>query len=75
MWPNPLETAGLITFTEKILNGKLHFLCGECFVPWFSGSYSQVFLTHFMPPERKLTKNLKLMQNSKKANASYGVKL
>ena len=27
MWPNPQETAGLVTFTEKILNGKLHFLC------------------------------------------------
>ena len=27
MWPNPQETADLVTFTEKILNGKLHFLC------------------------------------------------
>ena len=27
MWPNPLETADLVTFTEKILNGKLHFFC------------------------------------------------
>ena len=27
MWPNPQETAELITFTEDILNGKLHFLC------------------------------------------------
>ena len=27
MRPNPQETAGLITFTEEILNGKLHFLC------------------------------------------------
>ena len=26
-WPNPLETADLVTFTEEILNGKLHFLC------------------------------------------------
>ena len=24
MWPNPQETAGLVTFTED-LNGKLHF--------------------------------------------------
>ena len=23
------ETADLITFTEEILNGKLHFLCSE----------------------------------------------
>ena len=25
--PNPHETADLVTFTEEILNGKLHFLC------------------------------------------------
>ena len=24
---NPQETADLVTFTEEILNGKLHFLC------------------------------------------------
>ena len=27
MWPNPQETAYLVTFIEEILNGKLHFLC------------------------------------------------
>ena len=27
MWRNPLETADLITFTEEILNAKIHFLC------------------------------------------------
>ena len=25
MWPNPQETADLVTFTEEILNVKLHF--------------------------------------------------
>ena len=25
MWPNPQDTADLVTFTEEILNGKLHF--------------------------------------------------
>ena len=25
MWPNPQEIADLVTFTEEILNGKLHF--------------------------------------------------
>ena len=29
MWPNPQETADLVTFTEEILNGKLSFLCSE----------------------------------------------
>ena len=27
MWPNPQETADLVTFTEEILNEKLRFLC------------------------------------------------
>ena len=27
MWPKPQETADLVTFTEEILNEKLHFLC------------------------------------------------
>ena len=26
MWTNPQETADLLTFTEEILNEKLHFL-------------------------------------------------
>ena len=29
MWPNPQETTDLVTFTEEILDGKLHFLCSE----------------------------------------------
>ena len=29
MWPNPHETADLVTFTVEILNGKLHFLSSE----------------------------------------------
>ena len=29
MWPNPQETVDLNTFTEKILNEKLDFLCSE----------------------------------------------
>ena len=32
MWPNPQKTADLVTFTEEILTGKLHFLCsGRCY--------------------------------------------
>ena len=27
MWLNPQDPADLVTFTEKILNGELHFLC------------------------------------------------
>ena len=29
MWPNPQFPGDLVTFTEEILNGKLHFLCRE----------------------------------------------
>ena len=29
MWDNPKKTAGLVTFTEEILNKKLHFLCSD----------------------------------------------
>ena len=29
MWPYLEETADLVTFTEEITNGKLHFLCIE----------------------------------------------
>ena len=28
---NPQETADLVTFTEEILNAKLHFLCSKYF--------------------------------------------
>ena len=31
MWPNPQFPADLVTFTEEILNGKLHFLWGVIF--------------------------------------------
>ena len=36
MWPNPWETADLVTFTEEILIEKLHFLCSRVveFVRW-----------------------------------------
>ena len=27
MWPNPQFPTDLFTFTEEILNGKLHLLC------------------------------------------------
>ena len=30
MSPNPQETTDFVTFTKKILNGKLHFMCSDC---------------------------------------------
>ena len=32
MWPNPQFPADLVTLTEEILNGKLHFLCSEMWI-------------------------------------------
>ena len=32
MWPNPQSPADLVTFTEKIFNGKLHFFCSVDFL-------------------------------------------
>ena len=32
MWPNPQETADLVTFTEEIINGKLQFLWSDKFL-------------------------------------------
>ena len=29
MWPNSQFPADLVTLTEEIVNGKLHFLCSE----------------------------------------------
>ena len=33
MCPNPQEAADLVTSTEEILNGKLHFLCSVLMKP------------------------------------------
>ena len=41
MWPNPQLPADLVTFTEEILNGKLHFLCSGCY--YMSIFYSMLF--------------------------------
>ena len=33
MQPNLEKTADLVTFTEEIFNGKLHFLCSVIYLP------------------------------------------
>ena len=43
MWPNPQETADLVTFTEKIFNGKLRFLCS---VEYWLHPQVHLILTH-----------------------------
>ena len=39
MWPNPYETANLVTFTEEALNGKCYFLSSEGSIPATSKMY------------------------------------
>ena len=43
MWPNPQETADLVTFTEETLNRKLHFLCSDAWKAYASFPNSTLF--------------------------------
>ena len=46
MWPNPRETADLVTFTEEILNEKLYFLfSGMCF--WRGYKRPRILMLNF----------------------------
>ena len=40
MWPNPQETADLVTFTREILSGKL--FCEACGLPLNSACQNKV---------------------------------
>ena len=58
MWPSPQGTANLITFTEEILNGKLHFLCSVtaeklCF--YFCLAFCKFLVTLVEYSKRSLT--------------------
>ena len=44
MWPNPKETADLVTFTEEILTEKLHFLCSDNYL----AAVSQMIFVSFI---------------------------
>ena len=49
MWLNPEFPADLVTFTEEIFNGKLHFLCSDSTEHYFkliklsSGNKLEIF--------------------------------
>ena len=55
MWPNPQFPADLVTFTEEILNGKLHFLC--------SVYDTQLTFTYLKLTVEKLEKGVKYVQS------------
>ena len=46
MWQNLQETVDLVTFTEEILNGKLHFLCSG--VTFFHQNVKKLDVLHFL---------------------------
>ena len=50
MWLNRQETTDLVTFAEKIFNGKLHFLCNDDYIKDYMTDFSilvdPVNLTH-----------------------------
>ena len=48
MWPNRQFPADLVTFTEEILNGKLHFLCSVFCQSLCPVSYIGRWVTLFM---------------------------
>ena len=50
MWPDPQETADVVTFTEGILNGKLHFLCSASCVLFLPLSSQKVTNIDVMRP-------------------------
>ena len=46
MWPNPLETVDLVTFTEEILKGKIIFHAMEQFEYFINPSSDDFTVTH-----------------------------
>ena len=53
MWPNPQETVDLVTFTEEILNEKLHFLCSVRIYKQINFPFSDCFKKHLQIYFRK----------------------
>ena len=51
MWPNPQFPADLVTFTEEIFNGKLHFLCSKF---WRRGESSRSLKISVFPSDKAL---------------------
>ena len=54
MWPNPHFAADLVTFTEEILNGKLHFLCSATGISKINNSFLRIFFFLFNVLSEKL---------------------
>ena len=57
MWLNPQFPADLITFTEEILNGKLHFLCSVTFITVLPFSFAMILLCSCLSSKKSSVKN------------------
>ena len=66
MWPNPQETADLVTFTEEILNGKLHFLCIPPSIRYkdYENYWINIFLLDYLVDKKQFSRE-KLMNSEK----------
>ena len=80
MWPNPQFSGDLVTFTEKILNGKLHFLCSHR--DYYQSSKIMIEYVHldenvpdvFTKPHRKpLSQKFKKYLFSLRSNIKRGI--
>ena len=62
MWPNPQFSVDLVTFTEEILNEKLHFLCSGHVLHYQVSDCHSLYLrnniTMFVHSGRELTYDL-----------------
>ena len=76
MWPNPQFPADMVTFTEEIINGKLHFLCSEFFLFFLTAFLDELlFWTFFLKKGQVYWFKFINVQPSSKAFAfKYSVK-
>ena len=63
MRPDPQFPADLVTFSEEVLNGKLHFLCSDLFrkIPAINTSFAPKYV-HFQGWPLNFVQNIKMFQ-------------
>ena len=74
MWPNLQFPEDLVTFTEEILNGKLHFLCSANYAI-FPNNFCALLTHTSSPVKTKPTKSQKLSKLSHHEAQNHKTKL
>ena len=69
MWPNPQETADLVTFTEEILNGKFNFLCSGFWL------FLRIFITDVWKSPEYASRNFEKESISEAVSRKCAVKM